>query len=191
MEVVVIMAVVGAVLVCSSAEFGAVGVGKPWRKILLTPALAWRTCRRQSPLHPHKLSNRSCGAGDLTLAPAATSPPPSRRCATAPRAARTMTWRWSAAPRCSPRAQLHARETTTPRRRVDQRPEPACMKAAAFWSSPASGSEEVGGAVTVRCRPGQHRIRCLIDSKVMVLQQMKAWSGVMSANMSSVRESSV
>ncbi len=34
MEEVVIRAVVGAVLVCSSAEFGAVGFGKPWRKIL-------------------------------------------------------------------------------------------------------------------------------------------------------------
>ena len=40
MEAAVIMAVVGAVLVCSSAEFGAVGVGKPWRKILWSPALA-------------------------------------------------------------------------------------------------------------------------------------------------------
>lgn len=48
MEAVVIMAVVGAVLVCSSAEYGAVGFGKPWRKILWSPALAWRTCPRQS-----------------------------------------------------------------------------------------------------------------------------------------------
>ncbi len=188
------MAVAGAVFVCSSAAFGAVGVNKPWRKSLLSPALAWHTCRRRSPLpynHTSIPCNRSCRAGDLTLAPAATSPPPSRRCATAPHAARTMTWRSSAAPRYSPRAQLHAHQTTAALRRVGQRPEPAYMKAAAFWSSPASGSLEVGGAVTVRCRPGQHRIKCLIDSKVMVLQQINAWSGVMSANISSVRESSV